>query len=51
MVHSNRIKLNKPVEFNFLLKRVLEEYYSTGGKSRQMVFSLLLIAHDLWTII
>lgn len=28
MVHSNRIKLNIPVEFNFLLKRILEKYCS-----------------------
>ena len=28
---ANRIKLNKPVEFNFLLTRILEKYYSNGG--------------------
>lgn len=33
MVHSNRIKLNIPVEFNFLLKRILEKYCSNRGKS------------------
>ena len=42
MVHSNRIKWNKPVEFNFLLKRILEEYLLQGGKKSPGGFFIIV---------